>query len=171
MSYFSSQNIRLRALESDDLELLFTIENDETYWILSNTIQPFSRDTLKKYLKNAHLDIYTARQLRLVIEHKEKSVGLIDLFDYEPFHKRLGIGILIQSKFQNNGYAGEALELIKKYCFEYLNVHQLYAHIETDNINSLKLFKNNGFEITGTKKDWLRISKKYKDVHFLQCLK
>jgi diamine N-acetyltransferase len=53
----SNQHINLRALEPEDLEFLFQIENNESFWKVSHTQTPFSKYILKQYLENAHLDI------------------------------------------------------------------------------------------------------------------
>ena len=134
MQTLLGKHIRLRALEPEDLSFLFETENNEAFWEVSHTQTPFSKFVLKKYLENAHLDIYEAKQLRLIIEENtsKKQVGAIDLFDFNPQHKRAGIGILIHTKHQQNGFASEALQLLIDYCFSYLNLHQLYANITTD---------------------------------------
>ena len=70
MNILSDQNIHLRALEPEDLEFLYQIENKESFWEVSHTQTPFSKYVLKQYLENAHLDIYESKQLRLLIEEK-----------------------------------------------------------------------------------------------------
>lgn len=168
------ENILLRAMEPADVEVLFKWENDTSIWHVSNTLAPFSRHVLEQYVANAHLDLYTTKQLRLIIEdHKNnKSIGCIDLFDYEPYHKRAGIGILIgNSGDRNKGYAKEALTLLIKYAFSHLNFHQLYCNITTDNEASIKLFTQLGFEIIGTKKQWIWSGKAWKDEHVLQLIR
>ena len=60
-------NIFLRALEPEDLDFVYEIENDENIWELSHTQTPYSRFLIKQYLEEAHKDIYEAKQLRLVI--------------------------------------------------------------------------------------------------------
>ncbi len=172
MKTLHGKHITLRALEPEDLPFLYHIENDESFWEVSHTQAPFSKFILKQYLNNAHLDIYEAKQLRLVIELKEKgsSIGLIDLFDFNPQHKRAGIGILIQPAFQNNGYASETLDLLVQYCFSHLQLHQLYANITSDNINSLTLFQRKHFTKVGIKKDWIFSQGKYKDEILFQLI-
>ena len=59
------KDIMLRALEPEDLELLYEWENNEIYWTLSNTVAPFSKFILKRYLENSHKNIYETGQLRL----------------------------------------------------------------------------------------------------------
>ncbi|MBA7522215.1 hypothetical protein ES705_14333 [subsurface metagenome] len=92
------KKINLRALEAEDIGLLYEWENDKRIWQVSNTITPFSKFILQKYLDNSHMDIYQAKQLRLMIDLAEgdskRTVGAIDLFDFDPFHLRAGVGIL-----------------------------------------------------------------------------
>ncbi|QTE22813.1 GNAT family N-acetyltransferase [Polaribacter cellanae] len=168
-----NKNISLRALEPEDLEFLFQIENDESFWEVSHTQTPFSKYVLKQYLENAHLDIYEAKQLRLIIEENssKKAIGTIDLFDFNPQHKRAGIGILIHPDFQKNGFASEALSLLINYAFSHLNLHQLYANITVDNTKSISLFEKHHFKKVGIKKDWILSEGKYKDEILFQLIK
>lgn len=158
-------HISLRAIEPRDLEFLYQIENDESNWLVSNTQKPFSKFLLQQYLENAQQDIYEAKQLRLVIfENTTKNaLGLIDLFDFEPKHRRVGIGILISPLFENKGYATEALKLLINYTFTHLDIHQLYANITDDNKKSISLFENQHFQKVGIKKDWIFTHGKYKN--------
>lgn len=166
------KNVSLRAVEPDDLDLLYDLENNPDWWHLSNTVTPYSRFVLEQYILNAHLDIHTTKQLRLMIEtqHDEKpvAIGTIDLYDFDPVSLRAGIGILIAPKWQQHGFAGEALELLIDYGFNTLGLHQLYCGICVDNEPSLKLFRRHGFRITGTREQWVRNKAKFIDEHFLQ---
>ncbi len=155
--------IKLRAPEPTDLELLYAWENNEENWKVSNTVAPFSKYVLKKYIESSHLDIWETKQLRLIIDAKTQSslmhipIGTIDLFDFDPFHLRAGVGILIANKeHRQKGYATEALKLLTRYSFETLQLHQLYCNISASNSISLQLFKNCGFETIGVKKDWTK---------------
>jgi len=150
--------IRFRALEPEDIDLLFEWENDAEIWEISNTFEPFSKYILAKYIKDSQRDIYESKQVRMIIETIDgKAVGAIDLFDFDPFHFRAGVGILIHDeKDRKLGYASDALKLLCAYTTNYLRLHQLYANISEDNLASIHLFKSNGFELIGTKKDWRR---------------
>lgn len=167
------QKINLRALEPEDLQFLFDTENDESFWEISHTQTPFSKYVLKQYLENAHLDIFEAKQLRLIIEEKtnNKPIGIIDLFDFNPQHKRAGIGILVHKKHQEKGIASEALDLLIQYCFTHLNLHQLYANITSDNVKSISLFKKHQFKKIGIKKDWIFSNGNFKDEILFQHIK
>lgn len=171
MNTLKGVHINLRAIEPTDLAFLYQIENDELFWEVSNTQKPFSKYLLQQYLENAQQDIYEAKQLRLVIEEKNgSSVGLIDLFDFEPKHKRAGIGIVINQQFQNKGYANEAISLLVNYSNTHLGLHQLFANITEDNTKSISLFEKIGFKKTGIKKDWIFTNGKFKNEFFYQLI-
>lgn len=165
MKTLTGNIISLRALEPTDLDFLYQIENNETFWTVSNTQKPFSRFILQQYLENSHQDIYQIKQLRLiVVENKsENPVGMIDLFDFNPKHKRAGIGILIRPSAQNKGYASEALKLLINYTFKHLDLHQVYSNITEDNTTSIQLFRKAGFIETGLKKDWTYSNGEFKN--------
>ncbi len=163
--------VRLRAIEPEDEDLLYRWENDQRIWQVSNTLSPFSKKILRDYLSQAHLDIFQAKQLRLVIEATEtgKAVGLIDLFDFDPHHQRAGIGILIgDAEEWGKGYAKDALRVLLKYTFTILLLNQVYCSIDESNSISLNLFKNAGFRITGIKEKWNRSFTGWSNEWFLQ---
>lgn len=166
------EKVILRALEQEDLDFLFSTENDMKLWEVSHTQTPFSKYILKRYLENSHLDIYEAKQLRLIIVEKESktSIGMIDLFDFNPQHNRAGVGIMLINSYKNKGYASEALELFITYAFSKLQLHQLYASMTLDNLSSIQLFENHRFKKCGIKKDWIAVKNGFKDEVFYQLI-
>ena len=164
-----ADKIYLRALELDDLEFLFEIENNRDFWEISYTILPFSKYYLEKYIKESNLDIYLEKQFRFVISLENKvPVGLIDLFDFDPVNHRAGIGIFIMNTYRKKGYAVESIKLIEDISKEDLQIHQLYVNVGIDNKISLNLFRKLGYLEIGIKKDWNYIDGQYRDEVFLQ---
>lgn len=166
-------NIALRAPEPEDLELLYQWENNSSYWILSNTLTPFSRFTLKRYLETSHKNIFETGQVRLMIDlvPEKTTIGTIDIFDFDAFHSRAGLGILIASEeHRRKGYASSALECVIDYCFKTLQLHQLYCTILSDNCGSIDLFAKQGFERTGTRKDWIKTRDGFVDEYIFQLV-
>lgn len=168
------KNLELRALEPEDIDLLYDWENNSLLWYLSNTVAPFSRFALEQYVLNVNQDIFSSKQLRMMIdvndENGKKSIGSIDLFDFDPANSRAGLGVLIIKSERQKGYAGEALALMIDYCFDVLHLHQLYCNISEDNKASLRLFEKAGFNIIGHKKEWLHIKENWVDELLLQKL-
>ena len=173
MNKLENKTINLRAPEPEDLDLLYLWENNTDVWRISGTLVPFSRFVLKQYLENAGKDIFEMKQQRLIIQlnSNKRPVGAIDLFDFDPYHSRAGVGILIaEPSDRRKGYAREALETILDYCFQVLHLHQVYCNIASGNSASLKLFTAAGFEVVGEKKEWLNTVDGFEGELLLQLL-
>lgn len=164
--YLQAGRLHLRPLEPEDLELLYQWENDTTLWGYSGATVPYSRYLLKQYIESATSDIYQDRQLRLMIDDREENttVGIIDLYDFDPSNARAGVGILIAPTMQQRGYATEALTLLVQYAFTHLQLHQLYAHVAATNLPSNRLFSHIKFTPTATLKQWCKTPQGYVDI-------
>jgi diamine N-acetyltransferase len=160
--------IKLRALEPDDIDLLFTVENDQSLWWVGNTNVPYSRQFLSNYILSTTGDIYTDKQVRIVIEKDSTPVGLIDLSNFDPKNMRAEIGIIIMKEYQNKGIAKEAIRLIEDYAANVLRIHQLYAIIPETNTPSLNLFSKCLFSHRSTLIDWVTEGKTYKNAYIVQ---
>lgn len=175
IDFLTGINLRLRALEPDDVDLLYSWENDTSIWNVGSTLAPFSRYHLEEYVLNSQNDIFATKQLRLMIDlietgEKKKSVGTIDLFDFEPLHHRAGVGILICGPSREKGYGFEAMQIFIRYAFGTLHLHQLFCNISPDNISSLNLFNKIGFEKCGIKKDWIHDGQKWQEEWMFQLI-
>lgn len=154
--FLENDCIKLRALEPEDLELLYQWENDTELWVSGNTRVPYSRFQLKKYIAQSSFDIFEKGSLRLMITNKisHETVGTVDLFDFDMHHSRVALGLYVNERFQGKGFATESLGLIEDYVFHFLKINQLYVQIAETNLKSRKLFENN-YELNGFLKNWI----------------
>ena len=161
--------VHLRAIEPEDLDVLYGIENDTRLWNVSVTNVPYSRYTLYEYVANSKNDIYSDRQVRMMIENGEGNViGIVDIINFEPKHLRAEIGIVIKDEFRNKGYAKATLFNISEYSLKVLHLHQLYAYVDVENEQSLRLFEKCGFIASSRLRDWLFDGKTYHDALLMQ---
>ena len=147
--------ISLRALEPEDVDILFGWENDTDVWDDGATIAPFSRALLADYVVKAE---------------GEESIGTIDLYDFDPRNRRCGVGILIAAPYRRCGYAAAALRLLINYCSRHLGIHQLYCVAGVDNVASRQTFLSTGFKIAGKLRSWIRSGQSYRDAFIMQLL-
>ncbi|MDB4196085.1 GNAT family N-acetyltransferase [Flavobacteriales bacterium] len=168
----NSKNIYLRTIEPRDAALMLQWENNPDNWAVSNTLVPFSEHLVLQYVNSAQ-DIFETKQLRFIIclLENDKPIGTIDLFEYDPLHRRAGVGVLIDEVSERNkGYADEALKLMIKYSFDRLNLHGLFCNIFESNKHSIKLFEKNEFNKTGAKKDWVKTINGWETELFYQLI-
>ena len=162
-------NITLRAIEPEDLDMLYHIENDRELWNAGSTNVPYSRYALHEYLANVTGDIYTDKQLRLIIEDETGTpVGLIDLANFNPQHCRAEVGLVIRKPYRGKRYGQAALNQLLDYAHDILHIHQLYALIREDNIQCINSFIHAGFQKDAILSDWLFDGERYYPVELLR---
>lgn len=159
--------VTLRALEPDDVDYLYTWENDTEIWKVSATLAPFSRHNLLEYIADSLTkDVFEMHQVRLIIVENTSGnpVGAIDLYDVAVPDMRASVGISINAAGRRrNGLATSALKLLTKYAFDVLGMHQLHARISVSNEASRKLFAKCGFAESGILRQWHRTPEGWED--------
>ena len=164
--------INLRSPEPEDLDSLYLWENDTTLWPFGSTRAPLSRHQIWQYIDNYDGDIFTQKQLRMMIVDNEsgKAVGTVDIYDFDARDGHALIGIFISAEHRGKGFASEALSLINDYGRVTLGLHQLAAIVSVDNTPSIALFKLCGYKSKGCLKSWLKRGRQYTDVLIFQHL-
>ena len=172
INFLQGERVWLRAVEPEDLELMYEMENDPSMWDISNFNVPYSKYVLRQYIQASQYDLFADKQLRLMIVLKEGAqvCGTLDITDFSAMHMRGEVGIALMSRFRGQGLASEALALLCQYAFRFLGMVQLYAHIAADNDASLRLFEACGFVQRARLQKWLKIEGEYKDAVLLQLL-
>lgn len=161
--------VRLRAMEPEDLDALYRIENDRDVWDVGENNVPYSRYILHDYIANASADIYADKQVRMVVENeKGQLVGVADVVNFCPSHARAEVSIVICREHRKKGYARAAIRQIMDYALRTLHLHQLYAVVREDNMPSLNLFSSLGFKSKTVLDDWLFDGKDYHNAVVMQ---
>ena len=168
-----NENIRLRAVEPEDLDRLYAWENNPQLWDVGNTRNPYSRFVLKQYIVNSDKDIYENKQLRLMMVSVAtgETVGTVDLFDFDIHNSRIALGLFVDAAYQGKGYAKESLHLVEEYVFDYLKINQLYCHIAENNTPSIRLFEKEHYYKNGVLKDWIKTAHGFENIVLFQQFK
>lgn len=168
----SGNKIQLRAVEPQDLDALYIFENDSTKAESSFVSAPVSRNMLWEYVKSYSADIFSERQLRLMIVRRDDNavIGTVDITDFDPRDRRGFVGIYIVEGARGQGHALEALQLLVSYARDVLGMHQLAAVVGADNEASRRLFAAAGFKTCGCLRSWIRRGRRYGDAVLYQLL-
>ena len=162
--------MKLRALEPEDLELLYTIENSPEMWDVSGfSATPYSRYALRRYIEDCCRDLSQAGEMRFVIENDGKGVGLIDLVNYSARDSRAEVSVAILREFRGKGLAHEAIKKLEELSRSQYRIRMLYAMVgEEENSPVRKVFEESGFLPTAVLKEWHFRAGKYENVHVFQ---
>lgn len=161
--------VRLRALEPEDLDFLYGIENDERIWDVGVTNVPYSKNLLLDYITTQSGDIFVDKQVRLMVENEaSKTIGIVDLINFSPAHRRVELGIVIENTYRGRGYASAAIAKVIDYCRKILHLHQIYAIVPENNEKCMKLLESAGFQEGSVLGDWLFDGESYRSAYFFQ---
>lgn len=160
-----NDQVILRAVEPDDLEVMYLLENDARLWESADTSAPFSSYALRHYIETCSCNFYEDKTVRMAIALPTGlAVGFIDLHDYDPKHRRAEAGIALMREFQCQGLARQALDLLSVYARDVLHLHQIYAHVQDVNQRARRLFLASGFTHVATLPQWTLCADGWHDV-------
>ena len=163
------KHITMRAIEPEDLDLLYRIENDVELWNVSTSNVPYSRYLLHDYVASCQNDIYTDRQVRMMVENDEHQVvGVADLVSFDPANQRAEVGLIVLNEYRRQGYGSAILASLADYAQRILHLRQLYAYVDCENEASLSLFQKGGYTVSTKLTDWLYDGAKYRDAMLIQ---
>ena len=91
-------------------------------------------------------------------------VGCIDLYNYDPIHRRAEVGIGVERGWRRKGCATAMLEALDELCANQLHLHQLYCDVVDTNTVSIHLFARCGYRQVGILREWVLVNDKYHDV-------
>ena len=161
--------VKLRAVEPEDAELMYCAEEDPAAWIYSDYFAPMSRELLREYALSYDADPLRSGQLRLIVEADGKAAGILDLFDISARHLRADTGIYLFPEYRGKGLGTLVLEAAKDFCRCRLGLHQLTASVAKSNTEAMGCYGKAGFTSTGQRRDWLRMADGWVDVELLWC--
>ena len=166
----NAPDIILRAMEPEDADFLYDVENDVGAWGDGDTVAPYSREILRGYALTYGADPFGEGQLRLVAEDPatRKTVGVADLYDISQRHERAFVAVYVVKEERNRGYASSMLESLEKYAREILLLKNLGAKVASGNKASLHLFRKEGYREAGILEGWLKRANGFTDVILFQ---
>lgn len=169
MQTSNAPTVTLRAMEPEDLDALYRIENDRQLWNIGSTNVPYSRYALHNYIADAKNDIYIDGQIRMMIENEGGIVvGVIDLVNFDAKHQRAELGIIIMEQYRRQGYAKSAILKLIQYARNVLHLNQIYAVVAVDNTNSRHCLTSLGFSSGVRLQQWLCNEGSYQDALVMQ---
>ena len=149
--------VKLRAIEPEELDMLYRIENDMKLWNVGKA--------------KASDDIYTDRQVRMMVENEEgEIVGIADVVNFDPSNCRAEVGLIILDAQRKKGYGSSTLSQIADYALKVLHLHQLYAYVDCNNEASVHLFRSSGYLESANIKDWLYDGREFHDAVLMQLV-
>lgn len=132
----------IRPLEKRDLQYIYRQENARRVMALWFEEPYTSFDELEILYEKHVLD---QSERRFVIDVDGQFAGVVELMYIDYLHRNTEIQIIVDSKFQGQGLAQEALAKGVEYAFKVLNMHKVYLYVDVDNAAAVHIYKKLGF--------------------------
>ena len=148
----STERLLLRAIEISDLNSTYLswLNDLEVNRFLETRFLPQTMEALQGYWQT-HRDDPASPWFAICLQGDGRHIGNIKLGPIQWLHRRADISLFIgDSSCWGNGYASEAIALVRDWAFAELDLQKLNAGIYAGNHGSYRAFEKCGFCLEGT---------------------
>lgn len=157
------EGLIVRGIESADWEDVAEILACDS--VVANTLQlPYlSRDFVRERLENLADDRHM-----LAAEVEERVIGVLGLhFGTERQSHAVSLGMMVHEEYQGRGVGTALMQAAIDLCERWHNVRRIALEVFPDNAAGIALYKNFGFEIEGTVRDFAFRAGEYVDSYVM----
>ena len=162
--------VRLRAVEDDDLDLLWRWRNDLEVAGNLNQPRPWSRADVRAWVNRNREQ--ADQRLWFIIETQDgRPIGRIGLTEMDSLNRHAELNLVIGEKeFQGQGLGQDAARTLVRYAFEQLGLNKLWLVTLASNERALICFERCGFRRTGVMQQHMFRDGKLQDVVVMEAL-
>ena len=166
---FEYAGVCIRPVEESDLEQMVKLRADSLVWTNLGNIEMISLRQQKEWFERM-LSNPIARYYILCSEEID-FIGIVrtDEIDYINCSIRVGGDIL--PEYQGQGYGTRMYILLKKYCFDYLNMNRMWLLVLETNEVAIRLYRKAGFEEEGRQRQAVYRDGRYINYIMMSLLK
>jgi RimJ/RimL family protein N-acetyltransferase len=152
MNYWTTNRIRLRAIEPEDAPIFFAWNQDSEMGLMVDRIRlPTSRQVVADWVARTTAQVSEeSDDFFFVVETLDEQV--VGMINPHKCDRRVGdftYGVAVQRPFQRQGYAQEAIKLVLRYYFNELPYQKVTVKVYGYNEASKRLHEAMGFLLEG----------------------
>jgi len=160
---FSHRGLLFRPVETEDLDAVRRLRNDESTWVhLSDPRILFPADQ-EAWLRS--LGARAGKFFFVASDALHPFVGLVRMDEFDPLNRSIRVGADVVPELRRQGFGRRIFGAIKKYCFDFLNVHRVWLLVLESNEAARGLYRKEGFRDEGVLRDAVFRGGKY--VHYV----
>ena len=166
----SGEKVSLRPFEENDIENTVKWLNDIEHGVLIDRVLPTTIHERKEWFYNISKD-KTASSFAIVLTENTSHIGNCGLINIDCRSRRGQIWIYLHDQYIGQGLGKEAITLILKYAFHYLNLNRIYLYVVSTNLSAITFYERCGFKNEGTFRQHVFLKNKYEDAIWFGILK
>ncbi len=162
------KRLRLRAIEKEDLPRFVAWLNDPE--VTRHLVFHAPMSLLQEEKWHERVLQQDSAEQPLVIERDAAEgwtpIGNISLMSIDWVNRSTELGIFIGEKaFWNQGYGGEAIELMLRFGFDNLNLNRIFLRVDETNLGGIHCYEHAGFILEGRQRQ-----AKFEDGQYIDLL-
>lgn len=142
-----TENLILRKMSYNDIDDLFEMRKDPRMNEYTDTKLEEDISETKAYIDKMNKGVDDNKWIIWAIEHKQlnKVIGSISIWNINMEQKSGELGYGIIPDFQGKGLMKESLLSVIEYGFDAMNLKELLAYTEENNLKSIELLERCNF--------------------------
>lgn len=174
MKYFKKlegERIYLSPMNEEDVEMYTKWMNDFLVTDgLSMSARMVTLESEKNYINS--MAKHGEYQFAIIDKKTDTLIGNGGFSMINHIKQNAEVGLFIgEEDMRNKGYGSEALNLMVKYGFEYLNLNNIMLKVYSFNDRAIKCYKKCGFKEFGRRHNVMPIKNKWYDEIYMEILK
>ena len=169
----TAPRVSLRWLTDQDVEALYGIFSHPDvmkYWSCPPYQDIADASALLSEIESG-FQSKTLFQWGVANNEDDSIIGTCTLFQLDSGNRRAEIGYVLGREHWGNGYMGEALERLLRFCFEDLELTRIEADVDPGNEGSIKSLERLGFQREGYLRERWIVNGKIMDSVFYGLLR
>jgi diamine N-acetyltransferase len=166
---FEYAGVRIRQIEERDLPAMIALRADPAVWTFLGDIEMIGLERQREWFK--------ALQHRVDVRYYILGtkaldfIGVVRTDEIDVVNRSIRVGGDILPKHQGKGYGTRMFRLIRKYCFDYLNMNRLWLLVLENNTVAVRLYRKVGFVEEGRQRNAIFRDGKYLDYLMMSLLR
>lgn len=165
---FQYQGIGFRVVEERDLERIRALRNDPSTWMNLTDISSISADGQKEWFRT--INRRNDRGYFVVFDQTCDFIGIVRMDEIDHVNRSIRVGADVVPEQRGRGYGRKIYIAIKKYCFDFLNMHRVWLAVLSSNERATRLYQGQGFKVEGRYREAIFRDGKYLDYILMSIL-
>jgi UDP-4-amino-4,6-dideoxy-N-acetyl-beta-L-altrosamine N-acetyltransferase len=165
---FSHDNISIREIEVHDLEAIRRLRNEPSTWMMltaPGAIEPHAQESWFHALRAT-----SDRQYFVIFDDHHPFIGIVRTDEIDRLNRSIRVGADVVPELRGRGFGSRVYSLLKKYCFDHLNVHRLWLAVLENNERAIRLYERHGFRLEGRYREAVFRDGRYLDYLLMSIL-
>ena len=166
---FEHDGIAIRPIEESDLERMLALRADPRIWARLGDISMVNMRSQQQWFLGLHQD--PNRRYFVLCSSEVEFLGIVRMDEIDWINRSVRVGGDILPKYQHRGHGSKMFDLIKKYCFDYLNMHRLWLLVLEKNDIARNMYVKAGFVEEGRQRQAIFRDGCYQDYVMMSLLR